>query len=706
MKMLSLNRKLLWIVLGFTVVSQLIYLYVNVSSYQNKYTQVVRNNLSAVGTSLQENLNDILEKGISIKKFYGLNTFLKRILSDAPDLAFIAIHDSAGQWLYYCDRKKFLQDQALTEEKEATLLAGSTPDARLSFNLQKSEGAILGGMVLGVDQDLIAKRVKGIALDTGTIILVSILATIDFLFFIVAYTIALPLRKVANEIQLAQKQKLINLSISRTGIDFLDHILHQFDQYRNSFKEEWIKLAAISRSLISTPEQQYPGGPLARESLANLKAIIGRFHLGGESWTKTLPVESPVLIRPTIFLFVFSEALSISFLPLFAKEVYRPLWNLSEEIVLGLPISAFMLFTAISLPLGGVWSDIVGRKKAFLTGAIISATGLFFSGTANDILLLIMYRSIVGFGFGIVFMTVQGYILDVTSTANRAEGMAIFLSAFYGGILCGSAIGGMVADRVGFRSLFFMGAATAVVSIFFLYIFIDEKTVPGHHEGGKQEAGNWFKNVKDALPSPRMAIRLFTDRNFAALTIFQSIPNKICLIGLVYYLAPLFLKDLGNTQSDTGRYIMSYSLVMIIFSQSVSKWSDRFFTTKAFIFWGGIFSGLALMPFLFWTNTLMVALSIILLGLAHTLSVANQAKLASQLKAVNRVGLGPGLGIYRQVERVGNVLAPIILGALASFMGYAKSIAFIGIYTAVSSFLFLLIYKEEGAEESSLHETG
>jgi len=705
MKRLSLNRKLLWIVLGFTVVSQLIYLYVNVSSYQKKYTQVVRSNLHTVGASLQENLNDILEKGLSIKKLYGLNTLLKRILSDAPDLAFIAIHDSSGQWLYYCDRHKFLQYQALTEEKEATLIASSTSDVRLSFNLQKSKEAILGGLVLGIDQDLIAKRVKGIALDTGTIILVSILATIDFLFFIVAYTIALPLRKVASEIQLAQKKNLINLSISRTGIDFLDHMLHRFDQYRTSFKEEWIKLAAISRSLIRTPGQ-YPGGHIARESLANLKTIIDRFHLGGETWIKTLSVESPVLIRPTIFLFVFSEALSISFLPLFAKEVYRPLWNLSEEIVLGLPISAFMLFMAISLPLGGALSDIIGRKKAFLTGAIISATGLFFSGTADDILFLIIYRSIVGFGFGIVFMTVQGYIVDVTSTANRAEGMAIFLSAFYGGTLCGSAIGGMIADRVGFRSLFFMGAAMAVVPIFFLYIFIDEKTVPRDHEGGKQEAGNWFKNVMDALPSPRMAVRLFTDRNFAALTIFQSIPNKICLIGLVYYLAPLVLKDLGNTQSDTGRYIMSYSLVMIILSQGVSKWSDRFFTTKTFVFWGGIFSGLALVPFLFWSNTLMVALSIILLGLAHTLSVANQAKLASQLKAVNRVGLGPGLGIYRQVERVGNVLAPIILGALASFMGYAKSLALIGIYTAFSSLLFLLIYKEEGAEERSLHETG
>jgi dipeptide/tripeptide permease len=89
-----------------------------------------------------------------------------------------------------------------------------------------------------------------------------------------------------------------------------------------------------------------------------------------------------------------------------------------------------------------------------------------------------------------------------------------------------------------------------------------------------------------------------------------------------------------------------------------------------------------------------------MLGLAHTLSVANQAKLASQLKVVKEAGLGPGLGIYRQVERVGNVVAPIILGVLASYMGYAKSLALIGIYTAISSLLFLLIYKEESSQEN------
>ncbi|RZB32188.1 MAG: hypothetical protein SRB1_01807, partial [Desulfobacteraceae bacterium Eth-SRB1] len=225
----------------------------------------------------------------------------------------------------------------------------------------------------------------------------------------------------------------------------------------------------------------------------------------------------------------------------------------------------------------------------------------------------------------------------------------------------------------------------------------------------KPPPGEWLKKMISALPSFKDISRLVSDRNFIALSLFQGIPNKICLIGFIYYLAPLFLKELGNSQSNTGRYIMGYSLVMILLSQTMSKWSDRHGNIKQIIVIGGVFSGIILIPFFFVNNTFMIAVGILSLGTVHSLSVPNQAKLASQLGVVQDVGLGSGIGIYRQLERIGNVLAPIILGVLASIFGFAKSLAIIGIYTAFSSLFFLLIYKDEEREisgEKSAHISG
>jgi MFS family permease len=239
-----------------------------------------------------------------------------------------------------------------------------------------------------------------------------------------------------------------------------------------------------------------------------------------------------------------------------------------------------------------------------------------------------------------------------------------------------------------------MGAAIAIASILFLYLFLTEKPRTDRHDKMGSMVRSWFNKLKAAFPHPRKVFRLILDRDFASLVLFQSIPNKICLIGFVYYLAPLFLRDLGNNQSDTGRYVMGYSLVMILFSQTFSRWSDRRHFMKNSIFWGGALSGVALIPFFFFANTLMVVLGIVLLGMAHALSVTNQAKFASQLGAMQQIGLGQGLGIYRQAERVGNVLAPILLGVLISIMGYAKSLALIGVYTVISSLLFLFVSRK------------
>jgi len=684
-----LNKKILFIVLSFMVISQLIYLYIDVRSFEKSYVDIVRSNLNTAGISIRNNLTNILEKGIPINKLLGLEPLFNEIFADAPSLSFLAIYDNSGNCLYYSDRERFIYgDDAVKAGRNSSRFS-------LSFPLETTGGKTEGKLVTGIDQKQISKQVRSIILDTGTIILISILATIDFLFFIVAFTIEFPLKRAAADISLAKNPEQTGLSIRRTDIDFLDHALDRFDRHRYLFRVEWLRFNDLFLSFTRALKYHKPQDLAINEPVRGIQSIISRFTSESKEQHRPVVIGSPVLIRPAVFLFVFAEALSISFLPLYAGEIYHPLWGLSKEVIIGLPISAFMLFTALSFPVGGALADTLGYRKAFAIGAAVTATGLVLTGTANDILTLIIYRSIAGTGFGILFITAQGYIVSTTSISNRAEGMAIFLSAFYGGTLCGAAIGGMVAERIGFRILFYSGAAITVISVFFIYFFMTEQPGFGFQTGKKSGAGKIFQQFVSLLPLPRDFIKLLSNRNFAALTLFQSIPNKICLIGFVYYLAPLFLKSLGSGQSDIGRYIMGYSLMMILFSQTVSKWSDRHFTAKPFIFWGGVLSGLSLIPFFFFANTCMVAIGIIMLGLSHTISVSNQAKMASHLNAVKEIGVGPGLGVYRQMERLGNVIAPILLGLMSSIFGYSKTLALIGIFTLLSSIIFQFVYREE-----------
>nr|CBX28314.1 hypothetical protein N47_G36380 [uncultured Desulfobacterium sp.] len=536
---ISLNKKILLIALSFMVISQIVYLYIDIRSFEKSYVEIIKSNLYVVGTSIKNNLDGILDKGIPINKLIGLEPYFNETLSDAPNLAFIAVYDEAGRCLYYSDRNGFIEGSTADKTDKDLIKSESGSRFVLNFPLQSAGGGIKGKLITGIDQKVISKQIRSVIMDTATVILISILATIDFLFFIVALTIEVPLKRVAEDISLANNLEQAGLQIKRTGIGFFDQELDRFDRYRYDFIVKWLRFKELFFSFGRT--LQYQNIKNHYQPVKEIESIISRFSFQRKEHNGPAIIGLPVLIRPALFLFVFAEALSISFLPLYAEEIYRPLWGFGKEVIIGLPISAFMLFTALSFPVGGALSDTIGYRKSFAFGALITATGLFLTGTANDIIYLILYRCIVGAGFGIVFITAQNYIVSTTSMSNRAEGMAIFLSAFYGGTLCGSAIGGMVAERIGYRILFYSGAIIALAAVFFIYFFIFDQD----RTGKNSEDGKLFKQFKSFLPFPRDIIKLLSNRNFAALTFLQSIPNKICLIGFVYYIAPTFFKKFG-----------------------------------------------------------------------------------------------------------------------------------------------------------------
>ncbi|MBZ0093007.1 MAG: MFS transporter [Sulfuricellaceae bacterium] len=71
-----------------------------------------------------------------------------------------------------------------------------------------------------------------------------------------------------------------------------------------------------------------------------------------------------------------------------------------------------------------------------------------------------------------MFITVQGYITANTSAPHRTKGMAMFLSGFFAGSLCGAATGGILADHIGYSMTFFLSAFLGLAAVLFVRRFI------------------------------------------------------------------------------------------------------------------------------------------------------------------------------------------------------------------------------------------
>ena len=366
------------------------------------------------------------------------------------------------------------------------------------------------------------------------------------------------------------------------------------------------------------------------------------------------PTQRIEFIRWPFFLLIFSESLSLSFFPVYVGQMQIPDLGLSREFVVGLPISLFMFIWALSLPGGGVWSDTVGRRRAFIFGALLTSIGLVLTAFAYSLFDLLLWRSMTAIGYGIVFITVQGFVTDHTDNSNRNRGMATFVATFFAGSLSGAAIGGILADHISMPIIFMLSALLSLGAALFVARFI---------VGGGGQA-----RPKLTLASIRAVCR---DRAFLMVTFFSAIPSKVALTGFLYFSAPLFLSSLEVSKSTTGRALMLYGLMIICLSPVVAQYAERLKSRLLLVLAGGVLGALAIAQ-LAWSPTLFgVMTSIALLGLAHAISVPSQLTFITETNQTlcNELGLGQVVGIFRLMERVGNILGPLIAGLFITLFG-------------------------------------
>jgi len=146
------------------------------------------------------------------------------------------------------------------------------------------------------------------------------------------------------------------------------------------------------------------------------------------------------LIRPDAFIFCFGIDLPVSFIPLYAEDLYTPIFGLSREYVMGMPISMSMLFTTLAFLAGGYWIDRKGWQHTHLWGILLAGSGQIISGMVPSVELFILSRAVYGFGYGLVFMSYMGFVYSNTGVENRTTGFATMSAGMYSGSICGGAV--------------------------------------------------------------------------------------------------------------------------------------------------------------------------------------------------------------------------------------------------------------------------
>jgi MFS family permease len=180
------------------------------------------------------------------------------------------------------------------------------------------------------------------------------------------------------------------------------------------------------------------------------------------------------------WVFDFYDLILFTFLLIPIKKELL-LTDVEVSFVLGSSLAA----TALGGIIFGYLSDKFGRKDVLQWTILTFSIGTFFSGFANDMTMLIIFRVITGMGVGGEWGTGQTYIGETFPPKVRGKFGAFMQTGAPIGIALASIVGGYVTPAIGWRWSFYISILPALLVVFI------RKNLP--------ESDMWIENKKKAI---------------------------------------------------------------------------------------------------------------------------------------------------------------------------------------------------------------
>ncbi len=646
-----------------------------------------------IAGSLAQQFQRALVLGDTFERLRGVEQLFGSMRAENPEIMFILAADENRGKVFY-DGKA--ERSAALDALDATLAVTARAPASTSITGSEavrwadflivarpimSDGQRVGRVLVGVDERYVQQQMSEMFYDSLVVLVVSLLVTFELLVLIMS--------KAAAPIAALQQR------LAHDGSDD-----GSAERGKRRTPDDVRKVSTALRAIVARLNERYavlaakigalPPRPDARAALEHSSEVLRSLgEARGDDDLRNAGQQKLVGVRMPLFVFFLAEELSRSFFPIYARELYKPIDGLSPEIVISLPMMLFMLVVALSQPLGGPWVERLGSRKLMVFGAVLGAAGLALTASADSLWTLMTWRLIAAAGYGIVFAAGQSHVVANTDASNRAWGLAMFVGSVLAASICGPAIGGILADRIGYRMTFAVGAGLALLAAVIAFKMLD--------------APNSARTTTARALRLRDVVLVLRNPRFVSLVSLAAMPAKIILTGFLYYLAPLYLSDLGNSPSATGQIMMLYGLMMVLVTPVAARLVDRIGHRLLFVSLGGLISGLGAIAISASPSTAMMLSGIVVLGIAQAISITPQLALVpiACAEECDKIGQATVMGFFRLFERIGSALGPPIAAFLLLQFGFVSSIVAIGCGVAGGCLLLPLFWRAKSTDSRS-----
>ena len=338
-------------------------------------------------------------------------------------------------------------------------------------------------------------------------------------------------------------------------------------------------------------------------------------------------------------------------LPVYAKQVG------AGAFVIGLLIAVYDFAELGAKPAFGVVADRRGTKATMLVGiAVFSIASLSFLVLPPRLLLLV--RFLQGLGAAALSITSAALVADYFAE-GRARAFGIYNAIKGAGYVLSPVVGGAIVWASRFSMIFVACFVVGAVAFVLCLGLPQARQDTGLDDDDDLSFNVFLDAVRDRTLLPWYAI----------------IVVNMFLVGILFGFLPVYVHSLGYDQLRNGLIVASATTSYLLVQPLAGMLADRFDPRKVMLA-GLVLSslGVLLVPF---TAGLALVTACVIGGIGVGTVWTNSDAIVSQLAKRGRTA--SALGIAGSFKELGDMLGPLLIGALTQVFGLKVSFVTCGV---------------------------
>jgi MFS family permease len=202
------------------------------------------------------------------------------------------------------------------------------------------------------------------------------------------------------------------------------------------------------------------------------------------------PLKDLAKVAATPFLIIISVvALFEQFMVFTTVFSFTPIYAASlgaSKVDLGILLTATLLPRALGTLAAAPLASRIGERSTVSLGLVVASLSALAVPHINSLPLLAASQMLLGMGIGFSYPTLMGLSINAVPPRHRATAMGVFQAIYALGMSLGPILSGMLADRAGIASTFYLASIPCLISAIAVGFFL--RVPPGKETSDSRPA--------------------------------------------------------------------------------------------------------------------------------------------------------------------------------------------------------------------------